>query len=95
MVRSGASPWNPGSVADAGRHRYHGLVHEAAHNGRECAVHAGDHHDDAGGIEDVPFAQDAVDSGNAHVIYGLDSAAEHARRYRRFLGNGNIRGACR
>ena len=80
-------------VSDTGRDGDDGLGDQAAHHGRQDAVHAGRHHDDVGGFQGFPSIQDPVQPRDAHVVSRLHATSENCRGHGGLFGHRNVRGA--
>ena len=79
-----------GAVADRRRNRDHRHVDEAAHDARECALHAGDNDNHARGLQAVTVSEQAVDAGHAHIGEQVDGLSHRGNRLDGFLRHGEI-----
>ena len=67
MASSAAMPPNDGAVADAGGHRDHGPIDQAADDARQRALHARHGHDGVGLAQQIAMGQQPVQAGHAAV----------------------------
>ena len=82
------------AVADARRHRDHGLVDQAPHHRGQGALHAGHHDHDPCVAQHLGRGEQPMDAGDAHVGEQLHLVAEAARDLLSLPGDRKVRGAC-